>query len=290
MQDISVLNNEIDFNCTENFRLSIQLCLNGFSFGIKDDANKEFVLLKHCPFINNRSEYLIDNIKHTLEQEPILKRNFKQTQIIYQSEKKTVIPEQFYSNNSVSDLYSTSNKIESNEFLCINKEPYSGSIIIFSIASDLHQFLTKTFKNCRIVSSIIPLIHYTAIKEGNTKTRILIDNSPKSFFDIIIYEEEKLLLANTQHYVKDIDIAYYILNTIHTLNIDIHNCELIFTGEYKEDSEALSILRKQIRHTGILSIINNRKEFKNTIINNIFANILNTDECELLVEHIKEEE
>jgi len=134
------------------------------------------------------------------------------------------------------------------------------------------------------------LIHYTAIKEGNTKTRILIDNSPKSFFDIIIYEEEKLLLANTQHYVKDIDIAYYILNTIHTLNIDIHNCELIFTGEYKEDSEALSILRKQIRHTGILSIINNRKEFKNTIINNIFANILNTDECELLVEHIKEEE
>ena len=134
------------------------------------------------------------------------------------------------------------------------------------------------------------MIHYTPIKEGNTKTRILIDNSPKSFFDIIIYEEEKLLLANTQHYVKDIDIAYYILNTIHTLNIDIHNCELIFTGEYKEDSEALSILRKQIRHTGILSIINNRKEFKNTIINNIFANILNTDECELLVEHIKEEE
>lgn len=294
MQDISVLNNEIDLNCTENYRLSIQICLNGFSFGIKDDTKDEYILLKHCPYSNNRAENLIDNIKQVLSQNSILKSNFKQTQIIYQAEKKTIIPEKFYSNDSIADIFSITNKLESDEILCINRETSTNNIIVFSIASNLNQLLTDNFNNCNIISSVIPLIKYcTAGKESidSIKTTIIINNYPNNFFDIIIYEKGQLLLANTQQYVKDIDIAYYILNTINSLKLDIHNCELIYTGEYQENSQALTILKKQIKHTDRLSTINNnRREFQHTIINNIFANILNLDTCELLVELIKEEE
>lgn len=290
MQEISVLNNEIDLNCTENYRLSIQLCLNGFSFGIKDDTIDEFLLLKYYPFTNRRAEYLIDNLKLILTKEPILLNKFKNTNIILQSEKKTIIPEKYYSEDSMGEIFNTSNTIGSNELLLVNKEFETSNYIVFSIAKDLHQFLIKSFKNCNIVSSIIPLIQDHSQINNNYRINIFIDNATANYYDIVAYDGDKIVLVNTQRYITDMDIAYYILNTIKSINAENCECNIILTGNYRDESEAILLLKKQIKSVSFATINKNRKEFKNNEIDNIFKNILNYKECESLVEHIKVEE
>jgi len=275
MQDISVLNKEIDLNCTENFRLSIQISLNGFSFGINHDAQKEFYVLKYCPFENNRAESLIDNIKLVISMNPLLSKKYKKTKIIIDSEKKTIVPQEFFSKESIGELFSLTNTIDSDEALYYNS--LNENIVIFTISNELEQFLKHHFKDCHITSSVIPLINY-GVSYNDDYTSIIINKASNTYFDLIICKDNKLILANTYKYHQDIDIAYYTLNSLKMLNLS--NCKTIYNGIFDQDSKALTILKNQIPLSEELSIVNNAKELRKNNINTHFANLINSDLCE----------
>lgn len=275
MQEVSVLNKEIDLNCTENYRLSIQIALNGFSFGINHDATKEFYVLKHYPFDNNRAESLIDNIKLVISMNPLLSKNYKKTKIIIDSEKKTIVPKKFFSKELIGELFNLTNSIESDEAIYYSQ--YNDHVVIFAVNNELGQFLKNNFTEINITSSIIPLINYGEDHNENC-TSIIINKASNSYFDLIICKDNKLILANTYQYHQDIDIAYYTLNSIKMLNLS--NCKTIYNGYFGENSEALTILNNQIPFSEELPIVNKTKELRINNINTHFANLINSDLCE----------
>lgn len=278
MQEISVLNKEIDLNCTENYRLSIQISLNGFSFGIKDDMNNEYLVLKTYLFDNNRSEYLIDNIKLIISTNPLLIKRYKSLNIIIETEKKTIIPKEMFSQENMNESFALSHSINADESLFFNLYK-DNMVIVFAINTNLKDFINLHFNKANVISSLNPILHY-AINKDDEYYSVIINNVPTSYFDIIITNKEKLILFNTYKYIKEIDIAFYILNSLKNLNIDNKECKLIFSGEFHNDSETSNLLRKYISIFENLSIINPNKELRKNIIDLHFANLINAELCE----------
>lgn len=278
MQDISVLDKQIDFNCTENYRLSIQISLNGFSFGIKEAETNEYWVLKHCQLDNKNPLDLLDNLELFIVMNPLLTKYYKSIKIIVDTEKKIIIPKALFSKEHIRHTFELSHNIQDDESLYYNTDKLD-SIIVFAIKNTLKKCLEKHIKNFELCSSLSPLVYYGLKKEEQLYS-IIINHTSHDHFDIITCNKNKLLLLNTYKYLKDIDIVFYVLNTLQTLEIDNKECNIIFSGEFEQESQAMIFLSKHIAKSEKLSILNPPDELQKDNIDIYFANLINSEQCE----------
>lgn len=242
MPDINYVNPQI--NNIVKQEISIQISLNGFSFLIKAQETKQCLLFKYFEFRNIiLIDELIRKVENIVVRESIFTNTYSKAKLFYISQKATLVPEEFFNPEYLKKYFEFSHSLDELDELHYNYISPLNSYNVFSIPNYLTGIFYKLLPNIEFDQQSSTLIQYGLEKLSPAKTYIVIGIN-KSFFDIEIFEEGKLILSNSFQFANTMDFIYFVLYTCKQLKIDLNNIELITLGETLKNKAIINELRK----------------------------------------------
>jgi hypothetical protein len=242
----------LDFYSPEKYVLSIQFSLNGLSFSLLDSDRKKFTGLAdyNFPGVDTPIKYC-HKLDEFFGQNDWLKGNFKETYLLLETPKATLIPDPLYE-ESEKDLFLRFNHPVSSyeqtaaDYLS-NVEAYQ----IYTLPDCLKYRLDNNFKRKKIFHFSTPLIESLLINNKNS----FIDNKlfvhvRATYMDIILFKGPGLRFFNSFYYTTPEDFIYYIMFVVEQLGLNPEDLQLQFLGHMDEFSDAFSVAGKYIRNIG----------------------------------------
>jgi hypothetical protein len=212
-----------DVEKTYEYILSIQVRLDGFSFSVLSQQGDKILAFKTIQLKISSISLISRRFNEWIESEELLKKPFKKIRVIIFGEKFTLIPEKYYQNslnqNISSILFEDNNEPEIAE----NAIGEFGERLIFALPQGLNKVITEQIGECEIVHPIKIILSNLPKTEIENGLILLFD--AKNFY-IVIFEKNKLVLANNFKMVHANDVVYYVLTTLKQLGIPTSETDL----------------------------------------------------------------
>jgi hypothetical protein len=249
MPDISFVNPQI--NNITNQEISIQVSLNGFSFSISSSENNDCLAFRHYSFKNLvLIDELIRNTEHIVSEDNYLNTKYNKANIFYVSQNVTIIPGDYFDKNNLKTYFEFNHNLAELDEIHYSYIQEINAYNVYSIPN----YLTNSFYN---LSPSIKFEHQTnqMIRFGyknleNSRTIILLGIN-KGFFDLVIYEGQKLILSNSFQYANTMDFIYFFLYAIEQLKIDISSAKIFTLGNDLHERKFIDEIEQKIGNTAI---------------------------------------
>lgn len=230
MYDI-VTDINFDSEKTNNYILSIQVNLDGFSFSVVCAQQKKLLAYKSS-ILQISSEALIARHLHEwLNSEYLLKKPYQKIFIYCFTERFSLIPEKYFSNDFLPDFAPfllPENHIEPIENNLIDR---MNAKLLFVLPSGVKDVLKNFFSSYELTHPLKPILE--KLPETKKYNGAILVNNYKYFY-CIFYTLDKVLLANSFNAANSSDVVYYVLNSMQQLNINPGQIEL-FLSETREN-------------------------------------------------------
>ncbi|MDZ7739863.1 MAG: DUF3822 family protein [Bacteroidales bacterium] len=144
MYEKELFDETLDINSTNNYEISIQLGLDGFSFCLLDNLRNRFVMFREYK-LPDREDAIARRMKEIADSDEFLSREYRKYRLVFNLEQSTIVPtalydpaiknEYFMLNHSLGDDYTVSNN------KLINPDAY----LLFGIRKDIFDMAYKLF-------------------------------------------------------------------------------------------------------------------------------------------------
>ena len=248
MQDICFIDKSFDPEQSNLCHLSIQICLDGFSFAILDIPKGKYTVLKSINFFLKRPRLLYMHVRELVSKDELLGLKYKSIEITYATEKFTLVPQAFF-HHGYSEKYFGFNQ-ETEKGYTIDKTLFSKAEAwcIFTIPENLKDYLALTFPKSTIRHNLFPLIERSLKENKNFPERKQVHlNFFKSSFELIVISGTKLLLCNQFNYSGENDVLYYVLYVFDQLKLSPDTTELILHGQLPPADSTYQSLKRYVR-------------------------------------------
>ncbi len=244
---------EIDLKDTSYIKdksrgISIQVDLNGFSFCTYAAAQekKEIRSFKHYNFdtlvdINE----LTDQVKKILTEDDSFKQDYEKVDIIYNSKVYTILPNKFFKEEHLKKHLEFGYELGELDVIQYNNLKGIDSKLIFTLPNYLFNLFFDSFSNAQFYNQVTPLFNGHKEEADRTKKAYLILN--KSFFDMVVYKDNKLILSNKFDYKDPEDLIYLVLNAIRRLDMSEKEVDCYISGSLAYKYEFRSILKDYMK-------------------------------------------
>lgn len=238
--NISLFAEDLDFQNSENYHLSVEIKKNQLSFCLLDTSNLEYIFLKSIKTNNP------DEILELINNEEILKYNFFSSSVSYKNFPSTIIPNQ---------LYDATNKEVYSSFIMGKTEKiktdiihHADSTILYSvkenITNTLNQIQTEIKEKNSSTIAISSIINqYAHLKQ---KSCFLIKGNNK--IEIIVIQDGKLIFQNYFEVKSPTDVLYFTLFCFDQLKMHPNKNELYLIENIEKGDESYSLLYDYIRN------------------------------------------
>ena len=236
-----VVNNQQLLEKTKEYRLSIQADLNGFSFSVVKHSKGElhYLFSSDFPCITGEPELFAKECAKTIENQPIFKKKFKSVELIYFTEKYSLIPEKLYKKGEELKLLTTLHKLDEFEEVNTVFLPKSEMVIIYAVNSTLLNLIKRHHSNITIYPSIyIPLSLLPNIKGYNKLFFQYIGN----IVTLVAAENERIVFCNSFPSTGFNTALYFALLTLKQSQFNPELTEVYLSGNFK-DYEVFDITR-----------------------------------------------
>ena len=126
--------------------------------------------------------------------------------------------------------------------------PGCGVKLAFAMPPEVLGFLQRTFNMAPIVHHLQPLCEYYARFCRRSGVRRMFLNFHDERMDLVVFDHDKLQLANTFAVRSASDAAFMALHAWESLGMDVHNDELQLTGDKAVRDLVAPELRKYISY------------------------------------------
>ncbi len=230
---------------TKNYILSIQVCLDGFSFLIVDPDEKKILAIKNSPLKISNDNLLARHLKEWLESEVLLKSTFKVVRVFFYGENFTLIPEEYFGRERQKNLTSVLfDKKLSGNFI-ENKIENLELTLLFPVPQEIINVLNQFFKNIEIIHPITNLLERG---KGNESFILSVKNS----FYLIVFKNGNLVLASNSQYQHPNDLVYNVINSFQQLDVARKETELYVSLAIDTKTEIESLLKPYFDNISIL--------------------------------------
>ncbi len=230
MQEFAFVDETLDLNLTLSYKLSIQVSLNGLSFCILDPVRNKFIALSHKNF---EKDLLLNDLQNIVENyidnNELLNKEYKNTRIIWQSFKSTLIPEKYFDDKNLKKHFELNHKMDDLDEIHFKKLKYSESYSVYAIPNQLAGILSREFKSASFYNQQIPFINTVLFKHHSESKKVFV-NINIDFIDVAISQKGKLQFYNAFNYITDHDILYFIMNVYEQQGLSTEYTELIVSG------------------------------------------------------------
>lgn len=235
-----------DNNRTEEYKLSIQVSLDGFSFSVVQVSENTLLACDFFPVTVSSEKFLGKRFAEWVKSREILQKKFKETCLCYFSQKFTLIPSKIYDfqkQNHVANL----NFGEQQEIgVRDNYLPDIQGNLVFTIPNSLLESFQQIFPGQLIVHPIA--LFHRAIQEkyGNENSgQLLALLFQKKSFSLLLFKQGNLLQVNHFKFNHQNDVFYYVLSTLKSLKSGRSNASLVLAGNVKPNDDIHTLLSAQ---------------------------------------------
>lgn len=248
-----VTDSDFDLNRTENYKLSIQVSLDGFSFSITSPRDNRLMAAGNSNLTFSSENFIGKRFDTWYNKQELLKQKYRETDVYYYSKNFSLVPGQFY------DFHRQSSIIE-NIFGNIHNNsvrdifiPDEKANLIFTIPNNLINSFEKYFPGKAILHPISELItklklDYTEHINNSLTALILLKNS----FFLVLFEKGKLLTLNSFSYKHSNDIIYYIVSVLKSMNISCSENVALLSGHVTETDNNFNAISYYFARTEFL--------------------------------------
>ena len=243
MHELICTDETFDPNFTIEYKLSIQVSLDGFSFCILDDIRKKFLVFKYFPFRINNASFLPQKTKKIIEQEEILAHKYKGIQILIENQWVSAIPNSEGFNENHELFLRQSFKLPSNSAFHISYNKAFDFALAFAYSGQLKALFDEKFESYKLLHQIEPTIN--KVSNGSLKkgTNCFVNVSAQ-FFTLLIFDGKKLMLLNSFVFKNKKDFLFYLLSTLEGLGLNPYNINLHISGNIDEKGSINSLLEE----------------------------------------------
>lgn len=247
MKDITVFDKTYNKEKTENYRLSIQMSLDGFSFTTLDCISNSY-----NSFYYESLEKDIDNDQYLSRIENFLEKDFfakpyKDVSIIFVEPKSTLIPASLFNLETLKSIFEFNHVLDEYSSLNYNGLCSSSIYCIYPVSSFVGTLLVNKFKSYKLYHQSVPLINdiVTNQKDSISNEKVFV-NIEQGFVDIAVFKNKGLLMYNSYNYKVNSDIVYFIMNCYEQLKLDRRITPILLTGIYDIKSDLVETLVRYI--------------------------------------------
>ncbi len=230
-----------DIEKTKQYNLSIQVSLDGFSFTAFDSFNKTAVAFKTTPKKISSELLLVRHLKDWLESESFLKKPFENIRVFVDTDRFTLIPEEFKDDKLPENLYPFIFNENTDIELIENKLPILNACLIFPVHSYLIGLLHQFFNGNKKI--LHPLSVLLSNPPESIKRNCAVIIASQKYFYLVIYRNNSFLMANSFQILHKNDLVYNVLNSFQQLETARSETELFVCGTVFNISDIESLLR-----------------------------------------------
>lgn len=247
MQHLLLVDETFDLNFTQEYHLSIQFSLDGFSFCIRDGIQNKYIYLFHKELTGN-TQFLTRKLKDIYTEFEILEADFKTTTLLYSSPGKfNLIPDYLFSEGDALDYYQLNHELEEWEMLYHLPLQKFKTVLQVAIPKKAKVFFQEKHPGTMIQNDITLFLDQRRYQTGD---------SP--LFTIHLYKnqltigavEEKILFCNSFYYTNENDLLYYMMNVANSLQRD--DLKVFLNGRVNKRSAIYHRLRQYFKDVVIL--------------------------------------
>jgi len=252
--------NNLDITHLDNYHLSIQFSLDGFSFCILDKVNSIFYALYDYNFkeVNNSPQKLISNITSIYNNQELLQHKYKSVSVTHVNNLYTLVPKPLFNEDKLQDYVSYNNKVYPQDFLVFDEIKNQDIITVFIPYVNINNYLLDKFGGFEyrhnatvLIESLMSIYKYSLVPHVFAH----IDND---HFELIVIANKKLQLYNTFEFSTKEDFIYYVLFTTEQLKLNLEKIEFVMLGNVEKNDELYNIAYKYIRN---VSLLENRSKY-----------------------------
>lgn len=214
---------------SRTYRLSIRECSDGFSFAVIDRSVGQCMVLKH----------LETTIAADVLADSLLQQSYADVLLVTDNVAHVVIPHALYTPDGVA------------AFLPLDALQRQRAQLAMCDLPDFEAIDVCNRRGCLAVPPTVGTVQYRhplaqmALRAQQTMRRIFyVDVQPQTTC-LLVADYHKLLLSNIVECHTDNDVAYYILATFQTLQLDVEQVPVLLSGRF--DATLLQQLQQYVR-------------------------------------------
>ncbi len=243
---------------TKDIALSIQFSLDGFSFCITDTKRKEIVYFTSYLFDDTLKspKKLLDEIKVIFNKDKNLQYEFNAIEVIHENYLSTLVPELYFSEDSLQNYLSFSVKTFKNDFITYDSITNIKAKNVYIPYVNINNYIFQNFGEFEYKHHHTVLLQKLLSRKPE-ENKVMYVNVVKNNFDVVVIENETVIFLNSFAYQTKEDFLYYILFTAEQLHLNTEEFKLFFSGEISEESNIYNIIHNYIRNISFLESKNN---------------------------------
>lgn len=274
-EKIKITTNNVDFLNLQENHLSIQLCLDGFSFCIYNKIEDKIGVFAVYEFQNNNSPYKhLELVEQLFKQETLLQTKYESVSVTHYNNLITQVPQAFFNKNNLENYLQHTVKVLENDFIAYDEINNSEIVNVYIPFVNINNFLLDIYGTFIYKHASTILIEKLLSSYKNLEGDFCFVNVSKNNFEIIVLKNKKLELYNSFSFTTKEDFIYYILFTAEQLNLNPEEFNLILLGDIEKESELYTILYQYIRNIKFYEP-SNFPSILNNISNHSYFTLLN---------------
>ncbi len=246
-----ITDHAFDLNRINEYHLSIQVSLDGFSFLITHSGGNKLLGLKKVPATIGSEKFLPRRFADWLASETIFEKRFGSVNIIYYTQNFSLVPSSWFEKekqNNLSDLLFGS---RDNAQVIHNSVEPAGAELIFSLPEALKAQFDQQFENHTLLHPATVLLQKNHPLFAPDKSGLSLFFAPDSFL-LFLYKNGSLFLANSYYIKHANDVVYYILTALRHAGMTPKKCKLLLSGEIHHKDETEVLLKNYFNQIGFL--------------------------------------
>jgi len=223
-----------DKNITNQYRLSIQVSLDGFSFLVLAVDSRKVISAKKTPVKISSHKLTARHFSDWVREEPMLNQSYAKVEIFLFEELFTLVPDSVDPGRLAEVLINP----ENDRKIFQNKIAEPEASLLFSVYNEFAGTVFSHFRNSVWVHPVSVLLNSFPNAE-KPNTGILIQSQNLFFF--ILKKRNRLLLANCFKAEHSADFLYFLVNTFKQMEVS-RNLTLLNVAGTNDNTEKLKQL------------------------------------------------
>lgn len=233
---------------TLQYRLSVQVSLNGLSFLVTNPETKEteFFIEKTLDHSTTPEELLMD-IETVMFKNDILNSNFSEVSIIYSTPVYSLVPTSLFDETKASEYLKFNSKILANDYMAHDVLENLDTVVVYVPFMNINNFFFEKYGSFSYYHSTTILLKTILEKEKYSLPKMYL-HFQKNSFDCIVLKNGHLQLCNSYTYKTPEDFLYYTLFCMEQLNLNPENLPVILCGDIEKEDENYKMAYTYIRN------------------------------------------
>ena len=228
-----IVNKQLELDKTIQYRLSIQVDLNGFSFSIVNDEQKKCHFLFQSNFADTEDSDIYNAaIFKMVKSSPLLSKKFSSTDVIINTHKFTAIPVSNFKEEDAGLILRDLHSLEEIDEVDIIIEEKQEMVLLFAVNSTFLNIIKTVQPNFKVAPSIYQMINNSSLF---TDTQKLFVQYHKGHVHIVITNGTKVIFCNSFPALQFSTVLYFMILALKQSEIKQEETTVILSGNFTEE-------------------------------------------------------